>query len=368
MMSFLVAVTLAGATPGQYGQCGPCGYGGFAGYGEYGGYGWNAWGTFQLPCCLPSLPPPDLLNFLPPGIPSLPPPGKPVAPDDIDRQLEQKLQQMKEILDALEKRLKSLDKKQKKFENKQKDVEDAVQTLALVHEEMARSMEHKLAELQIMSRALELKIGEESLRQKSAALAERTRAVETAEKQRQEMARLEDSVRALEKKPAQDPLSRVIIRDLEQQIAALEAIMKTKMEVIEDRVGALAKNAQEDRLRQHFTRLDERMRKIEEHFQQGQKAGPAFLSNRALLTVRLPTAAAKLFVNGQPVQGESAQRSFLTPELKIGTTYTYTLRMETMQNGAMTSASRNVYFRAGKAVHVSFEDQGTSTIRPAVSP
>jgi uncharacterized protein (TIGR03000 family) len=344
MMSFLLTVAMAGAAPAQ-------GYGGYAGYGEYGGYGWNAWGTLRLPCCLP--------EFYPALAPALPAPGRPSAPEDVDRQLEQKLKQMKEVLEALEKRLKDLDKKQKKFEKKQKRAEEAIETLAVMHEEIARQMEHKLAELQIMSRTLELKMGEESLRQKTEAFA-----------QRQEMARMEDSLRNLEKKPTQDVLARTMIRDLDQQIAGLDAIMKTKIEVIEDRVGLLAKKAQEERLRQHFTRLDERMRAIEEHFQKGQKAEekPAFLSNRALVTVRLPAATAKLFVNDRLVQGESAQRSFLTPELKIGTTYSYTLRMEVMRNGVPTSASQVVYFRAGKEVHASFEEKSTSSIRPAVSP
>ena len=346
MMSFLVTVALAGAAPGQCGY-GGCGYGGYAGYGEYGGYGGHAWGTFYLPpvCidCLPALPVV---------------PGQPSAPADIDNQIDQKLKQMKELLDKLEKRLKKLDRKQK-------GTEEALQTLGVMHVEMTRTMEHKLADLQIMSRTLALKIGEESLRQKTEALVERARALDAADKQRQEMARLEDSIRALEKKPAKDGLARDLIRDLEQQIAAVDVYMKTKLDVIEDHIGGLAKKAQEERMRQHFNRLDQRMQHIEEHFQQVQKT-TAIPANRAMLTVHLP-ASAKLFVNGQPAKGESAHRSYLTPELKAGTTYSYTLRMEVMKNGAMTSASQIVYFRAGKEVQVSFDDN-TAGIRPAVSP
>ena len=349
MMSFLVTVALAGAAPAQ------CGYGGYAGYGEPGGYGGNAWGTFHLPCCLP-----DYLPALPAYLPPLPAPSQPSAPADVDNQIDQKLKQLKELLDHLEKRLKKLDKKQK-------GAEAAIETLAIMHEEMARTMEHKLAELQIMSRTLELKIGEESLRQKTEALAERSRALEAAEKQRQQMARLEDSVRALEKKPAKDALARTMVRDLERQIADLEAIMKTKVEVIEDKIGGLAKQAQEDRLRQHFSRLDQRMRHIEEHFQQEQKTAAKIPANRALLMIDLP-ADAKLFLNDKLTKGESARRYFLTPELKAGTTYSYTLRMEMMRNGAMTSATQMIYFRAGKAVHASFAESAPGEIRSAVLP
>jgi uncharacterized protein (TIGR03000 family) len=272
--------------------------------------------------------------------------------------------------------LKSIYKKQYKMKKKvseidakQQGAQEAIKALASRHEEMTQNMEHKLAELQILSRTLELKIVEESIRQKTEAILERTRAVDVADKQRQEMARLEESLRLLEEKPAKDALARDLIRDLEQQIAALDAIMKTKLEVIEERIGGLAKKAQEDRLRQHFSRLDQRMQKIEEHFQQGQKTGekPAIPANRALVTVRLP-AAAKLFVNEKLTQGDSARRSFLTPELKAGTTYSYTLRMEIMRNGVLTSASQIVYFRAGKEAQASFEEGTGSEIRPAISP
>ncbi len=334
-------LALAGAAPAQ-------GYGGYSNYDDYAGYGGHAWGTF----CLPPLPP----------LAYLPTPSLPGAPADVDGQIDQKLKDLQDLLDKLQKRLKKLDAKQQ-------GAEEAIKTLAGMQDDMDRAMERKLADLNILSRTLELKIAEESLRQKTEALAERTRAADAADKQRQEMARLEAGLRILEKKPAHDTMARNLIRDLEQQVAALDALMKTKLDVIEDHLGELAKKAQEDRLRQHFSRLDQRMRHIEDHFQQGQKAEEktGIPANRALLTVSLP-AGAKLYVNEEPTKGDSASRSFLTPELKAGTTYSYTLRMEIMHNGVMTSRSQQVYFRAGKEAHATFEPNAASAIRPVILP
>ena len=278
---------------------------------------------------------------------------------------------MKEILEKLNKRLKDMEKKQKKFKAQVDGTEDRIQTLADMHVDLARTIGNRLADLKIMSRTLELKIAEESLRQKTEALAEKTRAAEAAEKQRREMARLEADLQKIHKKPAHDALARTLIRDLEQQIAAMDAIMKTKLAAVPDQFGGLAKKAQEERMRQHFSRLDQRMQQIEDHFLQGQKMAekPAIPVNRALVIVNLPVGA-KLFVNDQFTKGEGSPRFFLTPELKIGTTYSYTLRMETFLNGTMVSSSQKIYFRAGKEAHAVFETTGgnVSEVRPAILP
>jgi uncharacterized protein (TIGR03000 family) len=335
MMSFLVTMALAGTTPAQ-------GYGGYAGYGEYGSYGGHAWGTLCLP--------PAYLGPVPSYLG--PAPKLPSGPADVDGQIDQKIRELQKILDLLNKRLKEMEQKQKKLQKRVKGAEVGIQTLADIQEDMAHAVGNRLADLKILARTLELKIAEESLRQKTEALA-------AAEHQRREMARVEADVHQLQKKPAQDKFARTLIRDLEQHIAALDAMMKTKLEAIED----------QSKMRQHFSRLDQRMQQIEEQFGLGQKIAdkPAIPVNRALVTVSLP-AAAKLFVNDQLTKGEGGRRSFFTPELKIGTTYSYTLRMETMRNGAMMSSSQQIYFRAGKAVYVDFEGGNVSDVRPAISP
>jgi uncharacterized protein (TIGR03000 family) len=80
------------------------------------------------------------------------------------------------------------------------------------------------------------------------------------------------------------------------------------------------------------------------------------------ITVRLP-AEAKLLVNGVvcPIQAET--RSFDTPKLQPGQTYSYTLVAELTQDGQIKSATRKLSLEAGKSVSINFD--GLSAIRTA---
>jgi len=74
----------------------------------------------------------------------------------------------------------------------------------------------------------------------------------------------------------------------------------------------------------------------------------------ATLTVSLP-ADAKLTVDGAATKSTSSQRTFTTPELAPGKTFSYTLKAEYMKDGQMVSTEKVVYVQAGKETKVSFE-------------
>lgn len=82
------------------------------------------------------------------------------------------------------------------------------------------------------------------------------------------------------------------------------------------------------------------------------KAKPAAAPAR--LTVELP-AAAKLYVDGELVKGESVSRNFHTPDLPGGKTFYYDLKAEVEVNGKMVTEEKRVLVKAGDAVSESFD-------------
>src|SRR5262249_31598712 len=72
----------------------------------------------------------------------------------------------------------------------------------------------------------------------------------------------------------------------------------------------------------------------------------------ATLIVNLP-ADARLTVDGAPTTSTSARRVFVSPELKPGKTYTYTLRAEFRQGGGTVAVTKDVAIKAGGQVTVS---------------
>lgn len=74
----------------------------------------------------------------------------------------------------------------------------------------------------------------------------------------------------------------------------------------------------------------------------------------ARLTVELP-AAAKLYVDGELVKGESANRNFHTPDLPGGKTFYYDLKAEVEVNGKTVTEEKRVLVKAGDAVSESFD-------------
>jgi uncharacterized protein (TIGR03000 family) len=83
----------------------------------------------------------------------------------------------------------------------------------------------------------------------------------------------------------------------------------------------------------------------------GKTSGSAVAAGR--VTVTLP-AEAKLLVQGVACPLTSAKRTFDTPKLPVGESYTYTLRAEVVRAGRTVVESRQVSIAAGKRVTVDF--------------
>jgi uncharacterized protein (TIGR03000 family) len=81
-------------------------------------------------------------------------------------------------------------------------------------------------------------------------------------------------------------------------------------------------------------------------------AEPAPASGTARLDIKVP-AGATLTVEGQAYA--AGQQSIQTPALESGKDYVYTLKLENDRNGRKETLTRDVNFRAGEVVAVSFE-------------
>lgn len=74
-------------------------------------------------------------------------------------------------------------------------------------------------------------------------------------------------------------------------------------------------------------------------------------ANEATLVVNAP-AEASLTIDGEQTQQRSATRTFTTPSLEPGKTYTYTLRAELNRDGRTIRDSKKVEVRAGQRSEV----------------
>ena len=75
----------------------------------------------------------------------------------------------------------------------------------------------------------------------------------------------------------------------------------------------------------------------------------------AKVMVKVP-ADAKLYVDGVLCPQTTPVRSFETPKLDAGVTYTYTLKAELVRNGKTMTDSKKIEMQAGKEVSVDFTD------------
>jgi uncharacterized protein (TIGR03000 family) len=74
----------------------------------------------------------------------------------------------------------------------------------------------------------------------------------------------------------------------------------------------------------------------------------------ATLVVNLP-AEAKLTIQDQPTTSQSAQRTFVSPPLKQGESYTYTLKAEMNRDGKPMMLTKEVLVQAGRLSEVNFD-------------
>src|SRR5262249_53785060 len=81
--------------------------------------------------------------------------------------------------------------------------------------------------------------------------------------------------------------------------------------------------------------------------------------NEATITVHLP-ADANLTIDGQPTNSTSDTRTFVSPPLKPGKTYTYTLRAETNRDGRPREVKKTVDVQAGRPTDVTLDFRTTN--------
>jgi uncharacterized protein (TIGR03000 family) len=93
--------------------------------------------------------------------------------------------------------------------------------------------------------------------------------------------------------------------------------------------------------------------------------------SQATIIVHLP-ANARLTIDGQATQSTTATRTFVSPPLEAGKTYTYTLRGELNRNGRMVTANQTVDVHAGGVSEITLNfpasnPQGEEINPPAAS-
>lgn len=90
-------------------------------------------------------------------------------------------------------------------------------------------------------------------------------------------------------------------------------------------------------------------------------------AGRATVTIRVP-ADAKVFAEGQPISVTNGERTFRTPVLPTGQSYTYTFRVEYTRDGEKVSREKVVSVRAGGASVCDFTDSQTTKLPPPPPP
>jgi uncharacterized protein (TIGR03000 family) len=89
--------------------------------------------------------------------------------------------------------------------------------------------------------------------------------------------------------------------------------------------------------------------------------------NRAPASVRVVVelpADARLFVDGKATSTTSAVRTFQTPDLVAGETYTYVLRAEVEVDGKPVTQTQRILLRVGEEPRIRFDDpRSSATVR-----
>jgi uncharacterized protein (TIGR03000 family) len=75
----------------------------------------------------------------------------------------------------------------------------------------------------------------------------------------------------------------------------------------------------------------------------------------ATIELELPSDAATVMVDGRPTQATGVRRTFITPPLPMGRTFTYEIGVEADEYGVPKRTVRQVEVRAGESTPVKFE-------------
>jgi uncharacterized protein (TIGR03000 family) len=84
----------------------------------------------------------------------------------------------------------------------------------------------------------------------------------------------------------------------------------------------------------------------------------------ATIIVHLP-GDAKLTIDGAPTRSTSAERSFITPPLEVGKTFSYTLQAQFVRGDQTISVTKEIAVRAGENAFISLGQPWMSAATPA---
>lgn len=79
---------------------------------------------------------------------------------------------------------------------------------------------------------------------------------------------------------------------------------------------------------------------------------PETTNQEATLTVLLPKADAQVWFDGAATQQQGMQRTFMSPALEQGRSFTYTIKGRWMENGRPVERERQVSVQSGQSVTV----------------
>jgi uncharacterized protein (TIGR03000 family) len=85
---------------------------------------------------------------------------------------------------------------------------------------------------------------------------------------------------------------------------------------------------------------------------------PAVPQQVATMIVLLPRPDATVWFDGAPTSQQGMQRTFHSPQLQSGGTYSYTIRARWTENGQTVERERRVNVQPNQSVTVSFRDGG----------
>jgi uncharacterized protein (TIGR03000 family) len=301
---------------------GQCGFGqgcewddGYGRYGTWGGYGGYAPRTFMPPYGTGMCLPPCVLGAAPYAAG-----GGPYAVGAADNHPQDKqLAAIKDALNAYQDKLKTLERK---FEESDKLADLQGKQFELFEKKLAENQAKILITIQdFQTKALESR-GPDSVADQLKALNERIEKLATARPDNSAVVALERHIELLEK----------LLKDSGNQkladgiIAIGTALDNLKTSKTETPPPPTPPNPEDKR---------------------------ALPFNRALVIVNLP-ADARLFLDGLESTGGANVRTFISPELELGKSYFYTLRVELERNGKIYTETQKIYFQPGREARVSF--------------
>ena len=82
------------------------------------------------------------------------------------------------------------------------------------------------------------------------------------------------------------------------------------------------------------------------------------------MTVDVPKADAKVFLNGQATSSSGMERVFQSPPVNPGMDYVYSVTAQWTEDGKMVEQKRDVQVKAGESVKVDFQSPTTETVLP----